>query len=229
MVTAAATAGLFTMATLSAVVAFVTWRRQVREQRGRWLTELLRQFSNDRSFKAIRSDLYQEERCQTSALLTRKNELKLSRAADQALTHEEAAFLMRFDNYVGFFELIEHLVAGKQMEVSDASAMFGWYVGQLVENENVRDEVAENFFPVVELARRMGYRHEAAKALATCNRLIYEAASEASLDAARFYCECGKRTCDKQLGVMLTRYPVVGRVYARRHEPKPGRTAGDHA
>jgi hypothetical protein len=162
LLTGLATTGLLVVAISTAIVGIGTYRAQVKEKRGRWLTELTERFSSDPSFRRIRADLYNEEACRTAEALRRKARFRARHSPEETLTAGETSILVDLDNYLGFFELIHHLVTNREMTVREATALFSWYLDQVTSNDEVSNEIRHYFEPVNELASMIRKEQERA-------------------------------------------------------------------
>ena len=122
---------------VTALVALRTYRRQGREKRGRWLTDLQQRFVSEPAFRLIRGQLYIGS---TSALADAIRDYyppdgdpdapKVDVASG---THRE--LLVALDDYLEFFALIERLIQQRELREDDAHTMFGWYVTKGTDNE----------------------------------------------------------------------------------------------
>jgi hypothetical protein len=229
LATSAATVGLFLVAVATAGVAYVTYRSQHAERRGRWMLELAREFADDEVFRRVRSDLYRGDDSRIARLLALKNQ---ARDHSRSLSEPDADLLMSLDDYLGFFEVIERLVAQGQMSSDEASRLFGWYLQQALDQPEVRVETCLYFIPVVRLARLLGLRAQASQALREANSQIYRASRAVLLgeDAhhvpdhansyiyrtitktpggqvtALYFCECGDSRCSSERRLALGEY-----------------------
>lgn len=217
LVTAVSTAGLFIAAAVTAYLGLRAYRVQAREKHARWLVELLGRFSSDPAFQRVRRDLYNADACETVAALRRKETLRTSPRSSDELTPEQTRVLVDLDDYLGFFELIDRLVAGGELRPGEAARLFAWYLAQALRIEDVRKEVTRDFHPIVFLARRLdlGVAREALVEANASRRATYTSDFD---PAPSFYCECGSRSCRATVAMSLEEYDGrEGPVLTERH------------
>jgi len=111
---------------VAACVALLTYRRNARLERARWISNLHAKFYEQESnLKAIREQLD----CAAG-----------KPAVDTLVTNESA----EFTDYLNFFEMMAYLKKSGQLDKEDVEAMFGYYLDCLSKHrivvEYVQDE-----------------------------------------------------------------------------------------
>lgn len=159
-ITGIATGALAVIALISAIVGLRTYGQQGREKRGRWLMELSARFWSEPTIQTARRDLYLGSDSPITKALRRRRAIRDGESPD-VLSEDEAACLVAFDDYFGFFELIERLVASRELTVVEAKALFDWHVQEPMENDVIHQEVYRTFSAVGRLYERFGGRRRA--------------------------------------------------------------------
>ncbi len=125
-------------------------RKEAKERRGRWLTDLHTRFTTEASFQSIRRQLYNREQSELIKALAHKRKWE-NQESDQPLSSEEQRLVVEFDDYLDFFALIWHLIENGQLDAYDAYILFSWYVLDPFEAEEVMSEITVSYPSVVKL------------------------------------------------------------------------------
>lgn len=116
----------YLLAAIAAWLAVLTYRRNSRLERARWLSSLYSKFYEALDLKMIRETLD----CTPP-----------DGPAVQKLVHDEDA---RFTDYLNFFEFMAYLKACGQLSTKDVTAMFDYYLRVLSKHEDVRKYVMDD-------------------------------------------------------------------------------------
>lgn len=148
-----------------ALGAAYTARSALRERRGRWLMDLRLTMVDREAFQTVREQLYHEIKCPGSSKLCAALRHRRSEAAT-ALSAKQTKLLVALDDYLDFFDLIEHLIANGELGLKEADDMFSWYVSEPLRVPLIASEVDEAFTAVRELNNAFDRIHE----LEACGR-----------------------------------------------------------
>ena len=155
-----AAVGLVVGGVLAARQAYEQYKVQVnqasgqrRENRGRWLTELSKRFSDTPSFVMVREHLHLGESSELVAALRRRQQFEQGSSAN-GVSPADAKLLVALDDYLDFLGLIEYLVAHKYLDPDAAWNLFDWYVINQLDIGPINEEITESFHLVQSLRER---------------------------------------------------------------------------